>query len=317
MSVKVLGPLETGTRALPPRERVILSVLIVRRGTTTSRAELADAYWGDEPPASWSQQIKTSIARIRERLGKESIATVGVDYRLGIDHDAIDAVRFEQLVTRAREHSLSETDRSIDAYRRALALWRGPAYPDLTDWEPGVTESRRLDEIRRSAEEELLEARLRAGQHREVVADAERLVREDPMREGRWAILAVADYQSGRQAEALAVLRQARTRLSDELGIEPGARLTELETAILKQDPSLTPAPPPERASTECPYRGLASFGPGDADEFFGRDADIEALRERTRPGAVVTVIGSSGSGKSSLVLAGLLPRLGDRAGAP
>ena len=88
-----------------------------------------------------------------------------------------------------------------------------------------------------------------AGEHRAVIADAERLVREQPLREDRWAILALANYQAGRQAEALATLRAARERLLDELGIEPGARLDELETAILRQDPALAPRHPARAAS--------------------------------------------------------------------
>lgn len=171
----------------------------------------------------------------------------------------------------------------------------------------------RLDEIRRSAEEELLDARLKTGDHRAVIPAAERLVREAPLREERWAILALANYQSDRQVEALAVLRAARQRLLDELGIEPGARLAQLETAILRQDPDLDPVLPLPRVSQECPYQGLAAFGPGDADEFFGRDTEIDELLERLTPGSITAVTGPSGSGKSSLVLAGVLPRLIDR----
>ena len=314
MAIRVLGPLDTGTAPLSPRERVILSALVVRARGSLSAAELAEAYWGESMPSTWGQQVRTSIARIRQRLGREAVTTLGSEYRLGLDADSIDATQFERLVSTARQHALrGEDDRAIDGYQRALAMWRGNAYPDLSGWQPGVVEAMRLDEIRRSAEEELLDARLRVGDHRAVAPEAERLVRENPLREDRWAILALATYQSDRQAEALALLRTARRTLADELGIDPGRRLTDLETAVLRQDPALLPTRPMRTVSPECPYRGLDAFGPDDAELFFGREADVDQLVERARPGAVVAISGPSGSGKSSVLLAGVLPRLTSR----
>ena len=126
MAIKVLGPLETGGETLSPRERAILSALVVRIGTTVGPGELADALWGDAPPTTWEQQIRNSVARIRTRLGRTTVETVGADYRLAVDPDAIDAVRFERLVSSARGHALREEgDRAVDAYQRSLALWSG------------------------------------------------------------------------------------------------------------------------------------------------------------------------------------------------
>ena len=197
MAIRVLGPLETGNgNALSPRERVVLAALIVRAGRGLAPGELAEAYWGDEPPRTWPQQVKTSVARIRASLGSGAVLTRGSDYALGIDPATIDAFEFERLVSTARHHGLrGEHDRAIDAYRRALALWRGQAYIDVADWGPGAIEAERLAEIRENANEELLEARLAEGERRSVIADAERLVREAPLRENRWAILAMANYQ--------------------------------------------------------------------------------------------------------------------------
>jgi len=311
MAVKVLGPMETGTEPLRPRERAILSALLVRMGAALSPGELADAYWGELTPPTWGQQVKTSIARIRARMGTQAVVTSAAGYRYGLDPESVDAVRFERLVSAARAHALrGQHDRATDAYRRALALWRGTPYPDLTDWEPGIVEQLRLSEIRTSAEEELLEARLAGGEHRTVIPDAERLVREQPLREDRWAILALANYQTDRQAEALAVIRSARRRLLDELGIEPGQRLSELEVAILRQDPSLAPPVVAPAVSADCPYRGLQAFGPDDTEVFFGRDGDVERVMERVRPERLVVIAGPSGSGKSSVLLAAVVPRL-------
>ena len=144
-------------------------------------------------------------------------------------------------------------------------------------------------EIRRSVEEELLESRLAEGEHRAVIADAERLVRESPLRENRWAILAMANYRAGRQAEALSSIRAARARLADDLGIDIGDRLRALESSMLQQDPTLAPPKAVHRVSQTCPYRGLQPFSPSDTEDFFGRDADIEVIpfsacrRDRSR----------------------------------
>ncbi|WP_137844846.1 BTAD domain-containing putative transcriptional regulator [Microbacterium sp. 2FI] len=311
MAIKVLGPMDTGEQALGPRERAILAALIVRRGSTLAPSELAEAWWGENPPATWAQQIRNSVARIRSRVGRDAVETVSTDYRLGLDPESIDAVRFERLVSDARGHELhGDHDRSVDTYRRALALWRGAPLQDVAAWEPGVVEAMRLAQIRACAEEELLDARLRAGEHRAVIPDAERLVREEPLREDRWAILALANYRADRQAEALATLRAARERLDEELGIEPGARLTALETAMLRQDPILDAPAASAEPSAECPYPGLRAFSAADADLFFGRESDADAIIERLRPGAIVTIAGPSGTGKSSLALAGVVSRV-------
>ncbi|MDR7189622.1 DNA-binding SARP family transcriptional activator/energy-coupling factor transporter ATP-binding protein EcfA2 [Microbacterium sp. BE35] len=310
MAIRVLGPLDTGTeQTLSPRERVVLAALIVRAGRTVAPGDLAQACWGEDPPRTWPQQVKTCVARIRAGLGSAAIVTRGSEYSLGIDPATIDAFEFERLVSSARQHALhDEHDRAVDAYRRALELWRGEPYAELADWEPAAVEAERLIEIRDSAQEELLEARLAEGEHRAVIADAERLVRAAPLREDRWAILAIANYRAGRQAEALATVRAARVRLAEELGIDIGPRLGELESSMLQQDPALMLVKTRHRVSDTCPYRGLAAYSIVDADEFFGREGDIDTLLQRVRPGTLTAVVGASGSGKSSLVFAGLLP---------
>lgn len=312
MAVKVLGPLDTGSQApLSPRERAVLAALIVRAPASMSGAELADAHWAERPPSTWAQQVKTAVNRIRSRMGPDAIQTTAGGYRFALEPESVDAVQFEQLVSAARGQALrGELARAIDTYRRALALWRGSPYPELADWEPGRAEAIRLAGIRANAQEELLDARLGLGEGRSVIPDAERLVREQPLREEPWALLALANYRADRQAEALAVLRRARELLDEELGVEPGVRLTQLETAILRHDPALTPPPPSTLGSGECPYRGLQAFGPEDADAYAGRDDDIDRVLDHLRPGALVAIAGPSGCGKSSLMLAGVVPRL-------
>ena len=106
MVLKVLGPLDTGSAPLSPRERAMLAALVVRLGSTVPPGDLAEAWWGEAPPRTWEQQVRNSVARIRSRLGRDTIETVGWEYRLAMDPDTIDSVRFERLVSAARGHEL-------------------------------------------------------------------------------------------------------------------------------------------------------------------------------------------------------------------
>jgi DNA-binding SARP family transcriptional activator len=317
MGVRVLGPVEVDEGPVSPRERIVLSVLVIRSGAAVSPDELADALWPEEPASTWPKQVQATITRLRRALGARAIRTEAGGYRLDIDPESIDAVRFERLVATARGHGADDDPaRAIDGFDRALALWRGRPYPELAGWPTGAAEADRLAEIRSDIDEERAAQRLRLGDHRAVIPEAERLVREAPLRESRWVLLATALYRSGRQADALAAIRASRERLGDDLGIDVGEELESLELAILRHDPTLAPPDAPGAVSPTCPYRGLHPFGIEDADEFFGRDPDIVAALSRLARSPFLAVSGASGSGKSSLVRAGIVPALqrrGDR----
>ena len=316
MSVAVFGPLTLEGVTLSPRERAVLSALVLRAGRPVTTDELADALWGDDLPETWPKQLQASIGRVRTAIGRNAIATSPGAYTLRIDPDTVDADRFERLAASARAHLDDDPARAADAADRALALWRGIPYADLGGWPPALVESERLDEVRMELEEVRVDGRLRLGEQAASVPDAERLVREAPLRERRWVLLATALYRSGRQADALAAIRAARDRLAEELGVEPGAQLSELELGILRHDDSLDLDAMPSSPSSACPYRGLQPFGVEDEDEFFGRDADIGAALARLARSRFLAVSGASGSGKSSLVRAGVVPALqrrGDR----
>lgn len=311
MGVGVFGPVHLEGTSLSPRERMVLSALVLRAGRLTTTDELAEAVWGDEPPETWAKQLQASIGRVRVAIGRNLIETTPGGYALRIDPDMIDVERFERLAASARHHlDGGDPARAIDAADRALTLARGAAYADLAAWPPAVVESERLDELRMGLEEVRLDARLQLGEHAASVADAERLVRESPLRERRWTVLATALYRSGRQADALAAIRAAKERLAEELGAEPGVELRELELAILRHDDSLDLGETPAAPSGTCPYRGLAAFGVEDEDDFFGRAADTAAALARLIRSRFLAVSGASGSGKSSLVRAGLVPAL-------
>ena len=311
MSVDVLGTLVIDGGPVSPRERAVLAALALEVGRPLPPERIADALWGEELPATWAKQVQIAVARLRRHPGTPPITTTPEGYRLDLAPDAIDARRFERLVANGRQHLADgAADRATAVFEAALHAWRGEPYADLPDWEPARAEAARLVDLRASAEEDLLAARLGLGHAASVVSDAERLVRERPLREHRWALLARALYRSGRQADALATLRDARRRLDEELGIDPSAELTELETAILRHDPDLEAPSPVAGPDVACPYRGLAAFGEADEEEFFGRDADISAGLARVERGRFVAFTGQSGCGKSSLVLAGIVPAL-------
>lgn len=311
-SITVLGPVAVGDEgaALSPRDRVVLSVLVARRGREVPADTIAEAMWGDDLPASWNKVVQGCVARLRRRLGKDAILTGGGGYRLAVPAEDVDAGRFERLVRRSHELLVLEhADEAAYAAQEALSLWRGTPLADLVDWPPGRGEAERLEELRLKAEEVRLDALLSSGRHAEVLPEARLRVQEEPLREHRWALLARAQYQDGRQADALATLRRARDVLADELGLDPGPELVGLEQAVLQQDPGLA-VPTVGTAAVRCPWPGLASYDVEDADTFFGRERELAECRDRLSRAGFLAVVGPSGSGKSSLVRAGLAARL-------
>ena len=312
MGIAVLGPLQVDgqVNGLSPRDRVVLSALVVRDGEPISTEALADALWGQSLPASWSKVLQGCVVRLRKRLGSAAIQSAPHGYRLALTEEELDHKVFERLLERAREaFAGGDPARSSYLAGEALLLWRGPALPDLEEWEPGRVETTRLEGLRMEAEELLVEAEIAAGHARDVVDRARALVAKAPFRERRWALLARALHQAGRQPEALDAIQRARAMLVDEFGLDPGRELVDLETRLLRQDPSLSPVTSPEVTAT-CPYRGLLPFDARDADCFFGREDDVAACLRRLRDANVLTVIGPSGMGKSSLVRAGVVASL-------
>ncbi len=311
--IALLGPLvvngDGGGEAvsLGPRDRVVLAALAVRPGEVVSSEQLADALWGERPPASWNKVVPGCVMRLRRVLGAAAIETTPHGYRLVVPVDEIDAQRFERLVRRGGELlTLGEPERAAHVLGEALALWRGRALIELTEWEPGRTEATRLDGLRLDAEEARVDACLKSGRHREVLGEAQSRVAEAPLRERRWALLALAQYLAGRQGEALRTLRQARSVLASELGLDPGPELVAMEQAILRQDPALVVEAMPAEASMTCPYLGLVPYDVRDSEGFFGRDLEITDCVRRLAATQVLAVVGPSGCGKSSLVRAGV-----------
>jgi len=276
-----------------------------------SSEELAEAVWSEQRPSSWPKVIQGCVVRLRKILGVRAIETLPLGYRLAVPLDDLDAQRFERAIGRGRALlAADEAERSALVLADALTLWRGPPLTELESWDTARIEAERLGELLHAAEELYVDAALRSGQHQEVLAKAQTLVNEAPLRERRWVLLATAQYQAGREAEALRTIHRLRAVLNRELGLDPSSDIDSLEQAILRQDPSLVAEhalPDPDR---DCPYPGLKAYDLDDADTFFGRDADIAACLRKLADTSVLAVVGPSGCGKSSLVRAGVAASL-------
>ena len=313
MRIGVLGPLEIDDRTarLGARDRIVLAALAMNPGEMLSREQLADAVWGEQPPASWSKNVQGCISRLRKQLGPDAIETSPRGYRLTVSPEEVDTAVFSRSAHRARELlTLKESEHARYVATQALELWRGRPLDELDGWESAGAESSHLCELRAELEEIVVEASLAAGHHREVLGQAAAMVEAAPLRERRWALLARAQYQAGRQTEALQTIRRIRVVLQRELGLDPSADLVALEQAILLQDPALLIADAPQDPGESSPYPGLTPYGEAEAESFFGRDSEVRSCLERLGTTSFLAVVGASGSGKSSLLRAGLAAAL-------
>jgi DNA-binding SARP family transcriptional activator len=211
--------------------------LLLHANRVVSRDRLIDELWDGSPPETASTALQVHVSQLRKVLGHEAIATQTPGYLVRVEPRDLDLQRFEQLVTEAQG---PDAEDSAEKLREALALWRGPALADVDD-SVGRAERGQLEDQRASALEQRVAADLDLGRHAELLPELETLVREEPLRERRRAQLMLALYRSGRQADALDVYRNGRKLLADELGLEPGTELRQLEKAILEHDPDLAP----------------------------------------------------------------------------
>jgi DNA-binding SARP family transcriptional activator len=247
MEFSILGPLEVrgdGDRPLElggRKQRALLAVLLLHANRVLSSGNLIEALWGDSPPETAPTALQGYVSHLRKALAPAAaIVTRAPGYVLELEEEELDLNRFERIVEEARRAAAEgDAAKAAGQLREALALWRGPALGDLADEPFARAEALRLEELRLAAFEERIEADLRLGRHATLVGELETYVAQQPLRERPRAQLMLALYRSGRQAEALAAYREARRVLVDELGIEPGRELQELEQAILRHDPAL------------------------------------------------------------------------------
>jgi YVTN family beta-propeller protein len=262
MEFRILGPFEVSERGQPlelgaGKQRALLALLLLRAGEVVSTDRLIDALWAERPPASALNSVHIYVSQLRKALGNGRLKTRGHGYLLALELEQLDLGRFERLLGEGRALlAAGEPERAAEGLRAALALWRGPPLSDFASEPFAQAEIARLEELRLAALEERIEADLALGRHAELVSELEALVREHPLRERLRAQLMLALYRSGRQAEALDTYQRARRVLAEELGLEPGRTLQELEGAILRQDAELDAPGRTPAMSVKTPRRG-------------------------------------------------------------
>ncbi|GLY86952.1 AfsR/SARP family transcriptional regulator [Actinoallomurus iriomotensis] len=324
--IRVLGSFaaEAGGEPVPlggPRQRGVLALLVAARGHVVPVDRMVEDLWRGEPPSRALASLQAYVSNLRRllepgrppRTPARLLVSASPGYALRLPPGAVDAWRFEELLEEAR--TLTDPRDTRARLNEALALWRGPAFAEVADEPWAAAETARLNELRMVARELHVAAGLRLGDPGAVVAEAEGLTRDDPLREEGWRMHALALWSSGRQADALAVLRRARAIFADELGLDPGPDLVALEEAILTQRTEvLRSAVPADTSRSRAAAPPPPDNGPG-ATTFVGREGELAALvaaaGEATADGArVALVTGEAGLGKSTL-----LEHLGARLG--
>ena len=349
-TTSVEGP--QGAVPLPARKpRSILAALTLTPGTTVSADRLVDLVWGDHPPAGAHGTLHAYISGLRRVLEPDLaprarptvLVTTDEGYRLELDPVQVDAVAFAGEV-RARHGALAplwsqlttgpdagwpgrdDVTAHVEALEEALRTWTGTAYADLGDHPDVLADRAALDELRATAQEDTALGLLALGEHAAVLAATEQAGARYPLRERTRSLQALALVRTGRQVEALEVLRGYRALLADELGLDPGAEVRSLEEAVLRQSPTLGQWLRPEAVPRGAadPAEGARSSGaptPAASWAMVGRDPEQAVVAEVLEasvtgtPGAVL-VVGDPGTGKTRLVDAALAEagRLGVRA---
>lgn len=342
--IRVLGSFgaEVNGESVPlggPRQRGVLALLVAARGHVVSVDRMIEDLWRGEPPSRALASLQAYVSNLRRllepgrppRTPARLLVSASPGYALRLPPESVDAWRFEDLLDEAR--TLTEPQAARARLAEALGLWQGPAFAEVADEPWAAAETARLNELRLVARELHVAAGLRTGDAASVVPEAERLTRDEPLREEGWRLHALALWSSARQADALATLRRARATFADELGLDPGPDLVALEEAILAQRVDILRAavlpPPAARPSQAAPPRATPSHATPSHDarlldasahrtasfdasahraaSFVGREGELAALTsaagETAADGARVALItGEAGLGKSTLL---------------
>ena len=297
MQFRILGPLEVELDGPPMsakghKPRALLGLLLLHKNQPVAPEQLIDDLWGDDAPATAANTLQVYVSQVR-KIVSDRLKTEGGAYRLRVEADELDADRFDRLAAEgATALGRKSYGEASELLAQALALWRGPALADLRYESFAQGEIARLDELRLAAVEDRIESDLGLGRHDQLVGELESLVSEHPTRERLRGLQMLALYRAGRQADALEAYRQAREALLEELGLEPGPELKDLEQAILRQDEALSRRPLPD-SNVPVPVSSLV-----------GRQRELDEITNALRNGTrVLTLTGPGGSGKTRLAI--------------
>ncbi|HSB85042.1 MAG TPA: BTAD domain-containing putative transcriptional regulator, partial [Ilumatobacteraceae bacterium] len=301
MEFRVLGTLEVLDNGGHPVElrgsklRTLLAVLLLRAGQPVSAERLADHLWGDAPPSGAANALQAHVSKLRRLLGDGLVEGRDGGYVLNIDPDDVDSERFATLARRGHEELLDGRHRAAaDTLRDALGMWRGPALEDFIFEEFADAHRTTLEEMRLTTLEERIEADLVNGAHETAAAELEGLVREHPLRERLWAQLMIALYRCGRQSDSLRAYQRAREVLTEELGLDPGPELRQLEQRVLAHDASLSPVVRPKSGSR------LTNILP-ELTSFVGRTVELSQILAQLGERRLVSIVGPGGVGKTRI----------------
>jgi predicted ATPase/DNA-binding SARP family transcriptional activator/Tfp pilus assembly protein PilF len=347
MQFRILGSIEVEDDGLRIdlgglRERALLACLLLSANRVVSAGRLAEDLWSGSPPPHSTATLRVYIARLRRVLGAQAslLVTQAPGYRLNVEDDQLDALRFEGLVRAAEaDMAAGRPDAAASTLRESLGLWHGPALSDVSDLPFAQADADRLEEARLTALEKRVDADLACGRHASLVAELDNLAASHPLRERFTGQRILALYRCGRQAEALSAYTELRDRLAEELGIDPSPDLRRLQERILRQDPGLDWRAAPGGAAGEdglpgaaarpgSPAGGMAApqaavtagdaaqpgrvsppraaagaWLPAETTSFVGREAELETIGELLRLSRLVTLTGPGGCGKSRLAL--------------
>lgn len=331
MEVGILGPLivADGARSIEvggARLRALLIRLAASAGGWVSVSELVEALWESDPPGDEVNALQSLVSRLRRALPRPELIESGpAGYRLAIEPEAVDGIRFERLAVKGRRQLRDgHPEEASTLLSGALELWRGAALTEVADVPYAMTWAQRLAKLRLAAIDNWAAAGLHLGRHPELIADLEEVTEEHPLRERSHELLIRALAGSGRQAEALAVYGRLSRRLAEDLGLDPPLHIQRLQTAVLRSNPEelvaadrlvpppiLAPKPPPPPPSPPAPPTPPPPPPPSPSRQtnlrspltsFVGRAGEVAQLSKMLQLGSrLITLVGTGGAGKTRL----------------
>jgi DNA-binding SARP family transcriptional activator len=296
--VRLLGPIDVlvggEPRQVPGRRlKAVLAALALQPGRVVSVDGLVDIVWGDAVPATGANTLQSHMSHLRRVLDdRAAIRARPPGYLLDVDGEATDIETAERLIGQSKQQPNPADQEPLLA--AAVALWRGPPLADLAGLSWFDLHAHRLDQLHLQARHALINARLELGQHQQLIPALEQLIRQHPHYEDSYGQLMLAQYRAGRQADALSTYRRLRHTLDHDLGLSPTQPLRDLESAILKQDPALTPP-------AVITLRRVPAQLPVAVGGFTGRDRELTIL-DGVRTGVAV-ISGTAGIGKTTLAV--------------